>query len=71
MKCPRYFTIISNNDDDEEEDTEKKSALIVIIIIIIIIIIIKAHCLTMLRSKSQITVYYHFFNITWSNKFLI
>ena len=27
VKCPRYFTIISNNDDDEEEDTEKKSAL--------------------------------------------
>ena len=31
------------------------------IIIIIIIIIIKAHCSTMLQSKSQITVYYHFY----------
>ena len=33
--------------------------IIILIIIIIIIIIIKAHYLTMLQSKSQITVYYH------------
>ena len=37
------------------------SIIIIIVIIIIIIIIIKAHCFTMLRSKSQITVYYHFY----------
>ena len=36
-------------------------SVIIVIIIIIIIIIIKAHCLTMLQSKSQITVYYHFY----------
>ena len=33
------------------------SIIIIIVIIIIIIIIIKAHCLTMLWSKSEITVY--------------
>ena len=35
--------------------------IIMVIIIIIVIIIIKAHCLTMLESNSQITVYYPFY----------